>query len=187
MSRRCRAAAPPPSRELLGSGLSTGAGLAVVLMALTAGVAMSHFPLTLPRTLWFAATFIFGLVFMATNNTAMFSILLRGRRKGFFMSLQQVVLCAARIVGPVVAGAAINGSGKYTAYFTSIACVGGFTASLFPTVYRKLDCADAIAAGRRDEATAAAADDGTSERTPLLLSLSGPAAVNADTPGPPPR
>jgi hypothetical protein len=60
-------------------------GLGLVWLALIFGVVMSHYKIKLTFILIFAALFIYGLVFLAANNTACFSILVRDRNKGFYM------------------------------------------------------------------------------------------------------
>jgi hypothetical protein len=79
------------------------AGIVLIWVALVLGVLISHSDdaFTLAHIVLFSAIFIFGLVFLAANNTACFSILLGKRNKGFYMSLLQIGLCVARIVGQV--------------------------------------------------------------------------------------
>jgi hypothetical protein len=60
-------------------------------------------------------------------------------------------LCAARIIGPITAGLAINGSEHYTKYFGGIAVVGGVLGVCFPFVWAKLDTWDAIGESIRQQ------------------------------------
>lgn len=73
-------------------------GLFITASALGVSVWFSFRAMTILHLMLFAGPFIFGLVFIGSNNPVIFSILVPPHRKGFFTAIQQMTLCFSRQV-----------------------------------------------------------------------------------------
>eukprot|EP00039_Didymoeca_costata_P001741 m.54720 g.54720 ORF g.54720 m.54720 type:complete len:468 (+) comp10945_c0_seq1:362-1765(+) len=117
-------------------------GISIMCISLVAIVAVS-FRKYLP--LWglggFGGSLFFGLAMTGNTAHSIYSILLKGKPKGFFLSFKMIIMSIGRVIGPLVAGIALH-SGHHKFFFIIVAVIGMSLPFTLPCVWDKISSAE---------------------------------------------